>query len=623
MGQKASKAQSKKPEKSTANQTDYAVYLLPNNEEKTLAEAHLLVAAQTESCNAVILFPDPNDVSSSSSGTRKYNACFICDGHWARADDIRKEVSIGNRNFSLAQLMAPNTIPNYKNIINAALAFGGIQLSQFERLPKVIHQNAIAPHQNLNSLAAAKNSSRTLYGFYKPEETKGVVKKLLKHAVYATAADIKEIKEILDRALSRKPPDLDYLRELLCTPGTVKSYNNHIYEKRTLYQIALGAREYNVMSESGIQVVDGLVEMLGEYFKKLPDGEMLQKQQYDAQFPKGFEETEKKRISNDSRELNRVIEVVDNASDVDCQQTMALDSFHGYDLRPSAWAATDNEVLASAIYLQAAEEGLTCRLRGLDGQVKNELISWDKLQKVPLSVDDIIKKKLLFLPTILEQLAESGQFYTAKQIQKLKVLSQATVCAHSQNDFDEAWKELEKLMKSIAGESINFDVLKALYQFRNYLEPKAAYTTGYHSNPQLLLEAYQSYDNNFARFGDSWFSPKNVLCVQKIAGLAQRDLSACELQLHAQGPYAVLVDGNKSKRTFSFTYGGGAVLPLDSDPCFRLGYNYFAGGERGRVAGREGAMAGGLGILMSSKNISAAKLMQRPGNQPKNIPAMR
>ena len=403
-----------------------------------------------------------------------------------------------------------------------------------------------------------------------------VVPKLVQHAVNVTADDIEQIKKILGEPLSRKPNNLARLRELLCTPTTVKDHYGRLFENRTVYQIALGAREYNVTSENGVQVVNGLVEMLGEYFKKLPDGESLRQQQYNEQFPEGSEEKEEEKIANYSRELNRMIEVVKSSSDADCQQTMALDSFHGYNLCPSYLASNDNEVLASAIYLQEEKEGLSCRFRGLDGHVKTEVISWDNLKDIPRSADDIIKTKHTYLPTILQQLAESGQFYTAEQIQQLKELSHATVTAASKEAFDAAWDQLQKYMKNIVGESVNVDVLKTLYQFRNYLEPKGVYTTGYHSNPQLLLEAYQLYDNNFASFGGNWFSPKNVLCAQKIVGLCQRGLSACELQLHAQGLYSVLEDGNKSKRTFSFTHGGGSILPLDSDPCFRLGYNYVA-----------------------------------------------
>ena len=84
--------------------------------------------------------------------------------------------------------------------------------------------------------------------------------------------------------------------------------------------------------------------------------------------------------------------------------------------------------------------------------------------------------------------------------------------------------------------------------------------------------------------GNNWFSPKNVLCAQKIVGLSQvRGLTAGELQLHAQGLYEVLVGGAKSKHSFSYTYGGGSSRPDVSDPCFRLGYNCL--GAWGRLAG--------------------------------------
>jgi hypothetical protein len=599
MGQKTSRPQPKKIELST-KQNEFAIYVLPNNEKATLDPIHLEVAAHGS--NAILLFPDPTDTSSSSSGARKYNASYMEDGHWINEAGTRKEVSIGNRDFSSAnfsplsvnpdiKLLLPNT-PRYQMTRNAILAFGGIQ-SSFEKLPQVIHANVIAPHHDIKSLVAVERSSRTLHGFYRPEKIKGIVKKLLNHAVYATADDIQAIKNILD-----KSPNHPYLRELLFTTGTVKRYDGRVLENRTLYQIALGAREYNVTSENGKPVVNGLIEMLGEYFKKLPDGETLRKQQQDAQFPEGFEEIEKEKMANDSRELNRMIKTVSEATDDECQQTMALDSFHGYDLRPSSWAVNNDEVLASAIYLESAAGGLACRWRGLDGQVKTKTISWDDLKDIPHSIEDILKDKNTCLATILEQLADPGQFYTAKQIEELKALSDAVVTARSPDDFDRTWNALQAVMKKIAGEwiPIHFTVLEALYQFRNYLEPKEVYTTGHHSNPQLLSEAYQLYDNHYLGFGDNWFSPKNVLCAQKIVGLVQRGLSACELQLHAQGLFSVLRYGNQSKRTFSFAYGGGSILPFDSDRSFRLGYNYWAAGAWGerwygpRVARRDGPL---------------------------------
>ena len=373
----------------------------------------------------------------------------------------------------------------------------------------------MAPQHDNKTLAAVITGSRRLHGLYKPEDRKRTIKKLLEHAVCVEAKDIKEIKRILDAPLKQKPPNFDYLRELLCGTGTekhplrVKDPFGRVHENRTVYQIALGAREYNVTSQNRVQVIDGLIEMLGDYFKKLPadpirgipDGETLRKQQYDAQFPEGFEATEKARATNDSRELKRVLEVVRNSSDATCQQTMALDSFHGFDLRPSSWASNDNEVLASAIYLQEEAAGLNCRYRGLDGQVKNEHISWDRLPGVPHSVDDITATKATYLPAILDELAEPGQFYTAEQIQELKKLSQTTVTACTLETFNDAWGKLRSYLQGIVGEAVDLTVLNALYQFRNHLEPKGVYTTGYHANSDLPREAYQSYDNNFSQFG--------------------------------------------------------------------------------------------------------------------------
>jgi hypothetical protein len=599
MGQKTSKATLAIP---AAARVNYAVYLLSNTAEETLSHVHLEVAAHGS--HAVVLFPDPQDTSASSSGARHYKAVFIQDGHWVNEAGNRKEISLGNQHFSQArlspllsnhaiQVMSPQT-PQYQSILKQTLAAGGLLLSAFEKLPAVVHQEVIA-RLPLASLTAVKPTTRTLYALYKPEETKRIVKKLLGHAVLATQEDIQQIKKILATPSSRNPVDqINYLQKLLCTPGTVKGYNGRIYKDRTLYQLALGAREYNVISENGIQVVEGLVELLGTYFEKLPNGKTLQQQQYATQFPAGYEEKENERISTDSRELKRVIGVIGNATDADCQQTLALDSFHGYDLRRASSVANDNDVLASAIYLHAERDSLRCRFRGLDGQVKTHLISWHKLVEVPHSVDKIIEKKPAYVAPILEQLAEPGQFYTPHQIQALKVLSQATVTALA-DDFEDKWTHLEVWMKNNVGRflTLNLTVLKALYHFRHSLEPKDAYnTTGHHSNPELLLEAYQLYDANFAGFGNDWSSPKNVLCVQKIMGFAQRDLSACELQLHAQGLYGVLVAGNKSRRTFAFTYGGGMVLPLDLDPFLRLGYNYLVG--RGRRAGA----ARGLGVQL-------------------------
>ncbi|OAI49081.1 hypothetical protein AYO45_03530 [Gammaproteobacteria bacterium SCGC AG-212-F23] len=445
-----------------------------------------------------------------------------------------------------------------------------------------------------------------------------IIQKFVRHGVFATAEDIQEIKKMLDAPLSQKTPDLNHLRWLLCTPATVTDHCSVVRKDRTLCQNLFADREYNVTSQKGNQVVDGLIEIVKPFFDKLPEGQALLQQQYDAQFPAGTEAKEVQRAKNDSDQLKLILKKLRETSDNDCQQTMALDSFHGYDLCPAAWAANDNEVLASAIYLKEEKDKIECRFRGLDGSVKTKSIPHPCSGKDVISVENILNNKHKYLPTLLEQLTEPGQFYTTEQIKKLKALSHNTVTAKSVDAFDTAWDELQKYIKSIVGETVNLDLLKTLYQFRHYAEPKGDFTTGYYSNPQFALEAYQSYDNNFEPFGNHWSAPKNVFSVQKIMGIPQRGLPAGELQLHAQGPYSVLVNGDKLKRTFSFTLAGGSILPVDSDPSFRLGYNYMAAGGVVLVAGPaplDEAARFVFGILISSKNISATKITRQPGQQ--------
>ena len=413
----------------------------------------------------------------------------------------------------------------------------------------------------------------------------------------------------------KKNPEL--LRQLLLATDSVPDHAGRDHYKRTAYQLALGAREYNVTSDNGTQVVDGLIEMLGDYFKKLSDGERLREDQYNKQFTKESEAAEKQKIADDSRELNQILKVIAEASDEGCQQTMALDSFHGMDLRPLSCAEKEDEILAGAIYLEdktESKDGITYQVRGFDGQVKHGMITWDQLPTdCPHSVNDIIKQKKQYLPAIIEQVAKAGYTYTTSQMNELQQLSQTIVKATTDEAFETAYQKLQATIATLLPTSANFDVLKALYRFRNYLEPQGHYTTGHHFNQQLLLEAYQQYNAQYQGSDDDWSKPKNVLRWQKVVGLIQRLLPACDAQVIAQGLYYVIEDNKKSKRSFSFTHSNGSIFPLDSDPIFRLGYNWAVGlGGAGDVVGR---WAYAVGKLISSKNSSAAKIMPRSDNQ--------
>jgi len=461
---------------------------------------------------------------------------------------------------------------------------------------------------------------------------------------HAASAEKGKVENMLNKALalSKNKHDPELLRALLESPATVTDHAGRTHYQRTVYQVALGANYRDVVIEKDgkkIQVVDGLVEMIEGFFLKLSNGAQLMQQQYEAQFPKGYEEeVEKPRRTNDSFALNQVMQAVVAATDADCQQTMLLDSFHGYDLRPLKNVSNDNEILPGAIYLEDQRMGLGYKVRGFDGNVKQATIPRDELPKLlpgsndkfPRSTNEIIKLKYRCLPILLDKVAAAHHTYTFEQMIALKQMSTRIEKAATDETFNAAFAQLKREISHIVlilhqqPININFEVLEAIYHFRNYVEPKGYYTIGFHSNPQLQLEAYQLYDDNYVEFGNAWSAPKNVLSWQKVVNLPQRRLPGCDAHLVAQGLYGVLYEGNKSLASFNFTYGGGSIFPIDSDPVFRLGYNYGAARWRLRVgfasawrgawaaAGSRVPRAAWFGRLISSKNHRGPQKSMRP-----------
>jgi hypothetical protein len=153
---------------------------------------------------------------------------------------------------------------------------------------------------------------------------------------------------------------------------------------------------------------------------------------------------------------------------------------------------------------------------------------------------------------------------------------------------------------------------KALKKFKAHLETKEIITTttqGYHFDPQILAEAFRLYDVNYATFGNNWDSPKNLFAWQKVIGLTQRYLTACDAMVLCQGSYYLVQNGESFKRSLSFHAGGGVYFPLDSDSIWSFGKDAAVGddgvrrtwGERGLPWPRC------FGNIMSSKNIFVAK----------------
>ncbi len=70
----------------------------------------------------------------------------------------------------------------------------------------------------------------------------------------------------------------------------------------------------------------------------------------------------------------------------------------------------------------------------------------------------------------------------------LKKIIKAISQADSENAFEAAFTELKNYLyhnEIIEKPTFNFDVLKAIYQFRNYLEPRDVIRTGKHFNAGL------------------------------------------------------------------------------------------------------------------------------------------
>src|SRR5687767_10567842 len=77
-------------------QGNYRLYLLANSDPTSLATAQSMI----KDGNAVLLYPDPTNTSSSSSGSRKFKACFIQGGKlrkYSASEEKKVEVTMGNQ----------------------------------------------------------------------------------------------------------------------------------------------------------------------------------------------------------------------------------------------------------------------------------------------------------------------------------------------------------------------------------------------------------------------------------------------------------------------------------------------------------------------------------------------
>lgn len=163
----------------------------------------------------------------------------------------------------------------------------------------------------------------------------------------------------------------------------------------------------------------------------------------------------------------------------------------------------------------------------------------------------------------------------SERADELQKIVQSVIKANSDEDFEKAFKRLSSTLikyQLIKGNAFNFDLLKAVYQFRNYLEPKASLTFGKHFNYSLLEEAAQLYDQNYALFGNDLTAPKIEFYWQKVFGYIERFVPANGAQSIAQGLLYILERGHTSNRSFDFGSTVGKYFPLGLDLDWEIGY---------------------------------------------------
>jgi hypothetical protein len=330
--------------------------------------------------------------------------------------------------------------------------------------------------------------------------------------------------------------------ELLHEKGTVIDYSGRVHRNRTVYQLALGACDYNVLDKKGNIVVKGMVEMIEKRFKQLtmPQNFVAHMMKFIAD-----EETAGKLSKEQAKQEKE--NLMENPQVYYVNKVMH-DQYQGQ--FPPGHEAKEAE------------------------RVQQDRDADNKLMKVLEATDDAHVTNTSDLEDKIHKIIRTEQSPLADELRRLVSI----VMRAPSNEFDKEFETLKRFLIAQdgfikKGDVFDFELLKALYQFRHHLEPKEEQTFGKHFNHQLLADISQSYDDNYVRFGNRWDSPKNKFCWQKRFGWAERGVPACDAQVIAQGPWSILENGEKSRRSLKFTYGGGSYYPLTSDPTWEVGYN--------------------------------------------------
>jgi hypothetical protein len=141
-------------------------------------------------------------------------------------------------------------------------------------------------------------------------------------------------------------------------------------------------------------------------------------------------------------------------------------------------------------------------------------------------------------------------------------------------------------------------VAVALAQFRSLLETtlNEIATTGRHFNPNLLLQAFQIYDDHYEDyFGNNWDNPRAMLFWQQVIGTIQRLMPVNYAQAFCSGLLSTqekLQKGDAQGRTLAFeVYRSGSgwqAAPFYPLTDSRLGFDYAIYAGHGGTLGRRG-----------------------------------
>ncbi|MFM9834847.1 MAG: F-box protein [Methylophilaceae bacterium] len=129
---------------------------------------------------------------------------------------------------------------------------------------------------------------------------------------------------------------------------------------------------------------------------------------------------------------------------------------------------------------------------------------------------------------------------------------------------------------------------------------------------ERFLDLYRTnYDNLCG------YTPRNNVLMRAVFGYCQRYAPINFMQAFAQGVAYMVENMEKLKRSFEYRcWPGNFIVPIDSDPRFRLGHEFFAS-VGGRSRGRGFAGTGGGGCYRTFFQSKTAAALQSCVTQPR------